>query len=277
MYNGTNNKSQTETNPIDMRRFLTFPLRLCALVLPLFIFSSACHSSNASKDSESVSPPDEEGYVNLLDGNSLAGWEGDTSYWRMENGILIGEITPSAPPLKNNTFLIWKEEKPADFELKVEFKISAQGNSGINYRSEEVEGVPYALKGYQADIDGANNYTGQNYEERGRTTLGYRGQQVTIPTSEEGASKGNAWTAAIVDGSLGSSDSLKTLIHSGDWNECHLIVKGNRLQHYINGVLMSDVTDNDTVNRKSAGLLGVQLHVGHPMKVEYRNLRIKQE
>jgi len=48
------------------------------------------------------------------------------------------------------------------------------------------------------------------------------------------------------------------------------------LQHFINGVLMSDVTDNDTVNGKTKGLLGVQVHVGPPMKVEYKDIRIKQ-
>lgn len=88
--------------------------------------------------------------------------------------------------------------------------------------------------------------------------------------------KSNAWTDLSVTGSLGSSDSLKTLIKSEDWNEFHLIVKGNRLQHYINGVLMSEVVDNDAVNGKSKGLLGVQVHVGPPMKVQYRNLRLKQ-
>ncbi|HEX5024094.1 MAG TPA: DUF1080 domain-containing protein [Agriterribacter sp.] len=79
----------------------------------------------------------------------------------------------------------------------------------------------------------------------------------------------------VVDGSLGDKDSLKALIRSDDWNSCHLIIKGNHLQHYINDVLMSDVTDDDTVHRKMEGLLGVQVHVGPPMKVQYRNIRIK--
>ena len=157
------------------------------------------------------------------------------------------------------------------------------GNSGINYRSEQLKEIPFALKGYQADIDGKINYTGQNYEERGRTTLAYRGQKTTIasqpnPEREESFRnhiKNNAWLGMNVTGSLGSSDSLKSLIKSEDWNEFHLIVKGNRLQHYINGVLMSDVTDEDAVNRKLSGLLGVQVHVGPPMKVRYKNLRIK--
>jgi len=70
-------------------------------------------------------------------------------------------------------------------------------------------------------------------------------------------------------------DSLKANIKDNDWNDVHLIIKGNHLQHFINGQLMSDVTDNDTVNRKSSGLLGVQVHVGPPMKIEYRNIRLK--
>ncbi|HRQ49723.1 MAG TPA: DUF1080 domain-containing protein, partial [Agriterribacter sp.] len=167
-----------------------------------------------------------------------------------------------------------KGGEPGNFELKLEFKITETGNSGINYRSELFPDVPYALKGYQADIDGQNHYTGQNYEERGRTTLAYRGQKVTIP-NKPGESQKNAWTATIVDASLGSSDSLKTLIRNNDWNACHLIIKGNRLQHYINGVLMSDVTDDDTTHRKMEGLLGIQVHVGPPMKVQYRNIMLK--
>ena len=87
--------------------------------------------------------------------------------------------------------------------------------------------------------------------------------------------KNNAWSAAVVTGSLGSSDSLQALIKSEDWNKCRLVVKGNHLQHYINDVLMSDVTDNDTVNGKTKGLLGVQVHVGPPMKVEYRDIKLK--
>jgi hypothetical protein len=86
----------------------------------------------------------------------------------------------------------------------------------------------------------------------------------------------NAWTDLKVEGSVGHTDSLKTKIKSQDWNSFHLVVKGNRLQHFINGVLMSDVTDNDKINGKSKGLIGVQVHVGPPMKVMYRNLRLKE-
>jgi hypothetical protein len=220
-------------------------------------------------------------FVQLFDGKTLKGWKGDTNYWRVEDGCLVGEIKPDKL-LKTNSFIIWQGGEPSDFELIVEVRITNAGNSGINYRSSQLTDVPYALMGYQADIDGKNNYTGQNYEERGRTTLAYRGQKTVIdPLEKPGATlrdnvKNNAWSGLKVVESLGNIDSLKSHIKSEDWNEVHLIIKGNRLQHFVNGVLMSDVTDNDTANRKMKGLIGVQVHVGPPMKVEYRNIRLKQ-
>ena len=225
----------------------------------------------------------EKNFKSIFDGKTLNGWEGDNKYWRVENGNLVGEITPETL-LKTNSFITWKGGEPADFELKGEFNITEKGNSGINYRSEKLPDIPYALRGYQADIDGANRYTGQNYEERGRTTLAYRGQ-ITSINSQSGVWKAedvrakvqkNAWTELKITGSLGENEDLKTKIKSQDWNSFHLIIKGNRLQHYINGVLMSDVTDNDAINGKSKGILGVQVHVGPPMKVQYRNLRLKE-
>jgi hypothetical protein len=251
-----------------------------SLYLPLLLLAWVLAGLNFPSSGQSK--VEKDGFVSIFDGKTLKGWEGDPAYWRAENGILVGEITPDKL-LKSNTFIIWRGGQPKDFELKLEFRISQNGNSGINYRSEQLKDVPYALKGYQADIDGKNNYTGQNYEERGRTTLAYRGQKTVInPLQNSTASlaekvKNNAWTGLEVTGSLGQMDSLKTQIKSEDWNECHLIIKGNRLQHYINGILMSDVTDNDVANRKMAGWLGVQVHVGPPMKVEYRNIRLKQK
>lgn len=219
---------------------------------------------------------DKGGFKSIFDGKTLKGWEGDSVYWHVENGGIVGTVTPETI-LKRNTFLIWRGGTTKDFELKVEYRISDNGNSGINYRSEEIKNTSYALKGYQFDIDGKNQYTGQNYEERGRTILAYPGQAVVLPIVEDSLSalvKNNAWTASVVTRSLGQAEELKKSITS-EWNECHLIVKGNHLQHYINGVLVSEVTDNDTLNRKFRGLLGVQVHVGPPMKVEYRNFLLK--
>lgn len=225
---------------------------------------------------------DKDGFVQIFDGKTLNHWEGDPTYWRVENGNLVGEVTPETL-LDNNTFIIWNGGQPEDFELKLEYRISENGNSGINYRSEHLDSLPYALKGYQADIDGKNQYTGQNYEEKKRTTLAYPGEKVIVPsrndfnkeTSLDLNIKNNAWQGREVVSKLGKLDSLKANIKSNDWNKVHLIIKGNRLQHYINGALMSDVTDKDSVNQSFKGFLGVQVHVGPPMKVEFRNIWLK--
>jgi len=252
------------------------------------LMMSACDQpkkSDASSDGqiEKLEADSDDGFVSIFDGKTLGDWDGDTVYWSVSDGNLVGQITPQTL-LKTNSFIIWRGGETEDFELKTEFRITENGNSGINYRSEKLTDIPNALRGYQADIDGKNNYTGQNYEERGRTTLAYRGERVIVnsqPNPDEDGSlkahvKNNAWTMREVTGSLGSRDSLRAMIKSNDWNTCHIIAKGNRLQHFINGVLMSDVTDNDSVNGKRSGLLGVQVHVGPPMKVEYRNIRLKQ-
>lgn len=245
-----------------------------ATIVSLTLVTSSCKVSGQSQKQQ-------KGFVQIFDGKTLNGWDGDPTYWKAENGSLVGEITPTTL-LKTNNFVIWRGGKPGDFELTCEFKITKTGNSGINYRSEELPDIPHALKGYQADIDGANRYTGQNYEERARTTLAYRGEKATInpPASTTGSLrdfvKSNAWTQRTVTGSLGTSDELQTKIKSEDWNTCRIVAKGNHLQHYINGVLMSDVIDNDTVNGKANGLIGVQVHVGPPMRVEYRNIMLKQ-
>lgn len=233
-----------------------------------------------STQSEEVVIEKNEGFIPIFDGQSLDGWEGDSVYWRVENGILTGEITPETI-LNNNTFLIWEGGEPADFELKLEFKISESGNSGINYRSERFQELPYALRGYQADIDGKNSYTGQNYEERKRATLAYIGQKTTIDPQTQGGEIGdfienNAWKGLRVTEELGDADSLRTLMKSEDWNSIHLVIKGNVMKHYVNGVLISEVVDNDPINRSSKGLLGLQVHVGPPMKVEFRNILLKE-
>ena len=268
-------------NRTSTRRPFIFCQILVVLLLLGSLFSCREKQTKTTEEQSVILASEQMGFVSIFDGASLTNWEGDSTYWRVENGSIIGEITPETL-LKTNTFLIYKNELN-DFELKTEFRISESGNSGINYRSELLDTIPYALRGYQADIDGKHRYTGQNYEERKRTTLAYRGEQTIITTQEnvkDPASlraniKNNAWQSREVIRSLGNIDSLRTKINS-DWNEAHLIIKGNRLQHYINGVLMSDVTDNDSINRKVSGFLGMQVHVGPPMKVEYRNIRLKR-
>lgn len=248
------------------------PIALATFGLLLILGSIGCNS-------EAEELPEGANFVSIFDGETLEGWEGDPTYWRVENGSIVGEVTPSTL-LDRNSFLVWRGGVVRDFELMLEYRVSARGNSGIGYRTEEIEGVPYALRGYQADLDGENRYTGMNYEERKRTTLASQGERVVVPAINEAGDlaahiEANEWLPSIVDSSLGDPDSLDSHVNDLAWNEYHLIVHGNRMRHYVNGVLMSDVTDNDTINRSFEGLLGVQVHVGPPMKVEYRYFRLK--
>ncbi|MFC3880314.1 DUF1080 domain-containing protein [Algoriphagus namhaensis] len=258
-------------------------LELVALIMGLGYFGlKNFHAPESSSGTQTAKPsfePNQDGFKSIFDGKTLEGWEGDPTYWSVKDGVIVGEITPETK-LEANTFLIYQEVL-RDFELKAEFRISENGNSGIQYRSERVEGVPFALRGYQADIDGKNTYTGQNYEERKRTTLAYRGQKTRINSQPDGMSiddyeERNAWKGLNLESELGDRDELGTKIKKQDWNEMHLIIKGNVLKHYVNGILMSEVHDEDAKNRMMSGLLGMQVHVGPPMKVEYRNLMLKK-
>ena len=211
---------------------------------------------------------DEPGFTPIFDGKTLSGWDGDPKYWRVSDGAMVGEITPETT-IKSNTFIIWRGGAPADFELKVDYRITSGGNSGINYRSIVVPdkvtpGNKFAMRGYQCDIDGQNRYTGNNYEEKGRLFLAVRGQ-VTHVTGTR---------APAVLAALGENKELGALI-ANDWNSVHLTARGNILMHSVNGHLMAIVIDDDIPNRSLKGLIGVQVHVGGPMKVEYRNWRLK--
>lgn len=233
-------------------------MNLSQIVVKLFFAATIFLSFSATAQHS----PD--GFKQMFDGTSLTGWKGDTSIWKVSDSTIVGETT-AENPIKSNTFLIYDKSQPSDFELVAEFRINATGNSGIQYRSSSVDSIPFTLKGYQADIDGGNVYTGQNYEERGRGFLAKRGENAVVDKG-----KAPAITSMIAD-----PDSLKSLIKPGDWNEIRIIAKGNKLRHFINGVLMSEVTDNDGRLRKKKGLIGFQVHMGPPMKVEYRNIRIK--
>lgn len=212
--------------------------------------------------------PDNE-FRLLFDGKTLDGWEGDPTYWRVEDGALVGEVT-SQTLLKRNSFIIKKGLITRNFELIVEYRVSSHGNSGINYRSVKIDSLPYAMAGYQGDIDGENLWSGQNYEERGRAFLALRGQTVVVTKEYKAPSFDQ-----VMKIKSPRRDSLATVIKAEDWNEYHIIAQGNHLQHFINDVLMTDVTDLDKKHGRRSGSLGVQVHVGPPMKIEFRNFRYR--
>jgi Domain of Unknown Function (DUF1080) len=106
--------------------------------------------------------------------------------------------------------------------------------------------------------------TRANYEEKGRLFLALRGQTTRIVSTGP----------SVVLSTLGDPAQLASYI-TNDWNAVHLIIRGNELRHTINGHLMTVVIDDDVANRSADGLIGMQVHVGPPMKVEFRNIRLK--
>ena len=209
-----------------------------------------------------TAPAQEDGFTSIFDGKTLEGWDGDPDFWRVEDGAITAETTKEKP-LQANTFIVWREGELADFELKIEYRIFS-GNSGIQYRSFEVEGQKWVIGGYQADLDASNEWSGITYGEKFRNILAKRGEEVVI--GEDGERE--------VVGSVGDSEELRFGIKKEDWNEYHIIAKGNHLVQKINSVVMSELTDNDKIARAS-GLLALQLHTGAPMKVQFRNIRVK--
>lgn len=201
----------------------------------------------------------------IFDGSSLDGWKGDPAYWRVENGTLIGEVTPETL-LERNSWLLWQGEQPRDFELELDYRISDRGNSGVCYRCQPLPDEPFSVRGYQADIDGGDNWTGINYEERGRTFLALRGMRTLIRPGER----------PEIQDLFGRHSELQRHVMKGGWNHYRIVVAGQRLRHYLNGVLMTDVTDLDPVNGNASGYIGVQVHVGPPMTVAFRDIRIKR-
>ncbi len=223
----------------------------------------------AQRGGPPVQPFAETGFRQIFDGKSLAGWDCDPDFWRAEDGAIIGQTTREHQP-KQNIFCIWKGGQPGNFELKLEYRLTGvnNGNSGIQYRSVELPNVArWVMKGYQFDIDLAQRYTGQIYEERGRTFLALRGQISYVPN---GGKVGSI-------GSVGDDARLKSLIRDNDWNEVHIIARGNTLIQMLNGRVMSELVDDDEANRKMEGEIGIQLHrlPNCAMKMEVRNIRLK--
>lgn len=207
---------------------------------------------------------DATGFTPIFDGTSLSGWDGDQAFWRVEGGVLVGESTAKRP-LPRNTFMIWRGGRPANFELKLSYRMNST-NSGIQYRSAEAPDVgKWVLKGYQADLDFQNTYTGQLYEERGRGFLALRGQSTWI----------GAGATPRVIGSLGDGDALKAHVKVNDWNHFHVIARGNVLIHILNGHVMSVAIDDDPKARAMEGWIGFQMHTGPPMKVEFKDVWLK--
>lgn len=208
----------------------------------------------------------------IFNGKDLTGWTGQPGFWSVKDGAITGQST-AENPVKENTFLIWDGEV-GDFELHFKYKIADvsgknSGNSGVQYRSKIVKPEYSVLSGYQADFEVGKKYSGILYEEKARGILAERGQKVVI---REGGSEKKP--NIEVTGEVGKSEEIQAAIRPGDWNEYVIIAKGGHLQHFINGKQTVDVTDETAVGAKT-GLIGLQLHAGPPMTVQFKDFVLK--
>lgn len=208
----------------------------------------------------SISTVSAQEFQNLFNGKDLSGWAGKEGFWTVQNGTIVGETTKEKPA-KPNTFLVWLGGEVGDFEFKATVRFKGN-NSGVQYRSELVDPANFALKGYQADLHPKPEYFGMLYGERtGRGIIAQRFQRV------EAGTKGKPRVVA----EIGDKNQQLT---DWDWNEIRIVAVGNRMVHQVNGVNTIDLTDNHP-EAFSKGVLGLQLHAGPPMRVEFKDMQYR--
>jgi hypothetical protein len=215
------------------------------------------------------------GEKTLFNGKDLTGWNGDPKFWSVEDGALTGKTT-AENPASHNTFIIWKDGEPADFELTLQFKMTPGDdkkytNSGIQFRSKIHDPEKWIVGGYQADFEYGETYSGILYEERGRGILAERGQKISLT---QGAQPDKP--KIEVAGATGVSAEIQAAIKKDDWNEYRIVAKGNHIQQFINGKLTVDVTD-ETAEAAKSGVIAFQLHAGPPMQVQFKEIVLKTD
>ncbi|MGB2819770.1 MAG: DUF1080 domain-containing protein, partial [Phycisphaerae bacterium] len=261
-----------------MKRTEKAIVRLCvaALAVGLCAVWAGAQEKAAVQPAAELKAAIESGFVSLFNGKDLTGWDGDPRLWSVRDGVIRGETTPENKA-NGNTFCVWRGGKLKDFVLKIKFRI-ANGNSGVQYRSKEVD--KWRISGYQAEVCNGGG-VGFLYHERGRGGLVNVGDFVEINTVDDKAAK------EVV----GKVADRKALADAGfyknqDWNEYIIIAQGNYLRHYLNGFPTIALIDNDrttdpkdpkdTRGRALEGVLALQIHAGPPMVVEFTDIHLKQ-
>jgi hypothetical protein len=224
----------------------------------------------------------ESGFKPIFNGKDLSGWEGRKPFWSVRDGAITGQ-TRDEKDLPSNTFLVWQGGEPANFELRLKFKLTGenekkQANSGVQYRSRIIDPMTFVVGGYQADID-TGRYIGMLYEERGRGILMQPGQKIRIGAagdvksgkSKQGKQKASVETVSTVT----TPEALAAAYTFGEWSELRIVAQGNHVQHFVNGKLTADVTDNDPALAPNSGVLALQLHKGPPMTVQFKDIQLK--
>jgi len=175
--------------------------------------------------------------VQLFNGKTLDGWIiHGTEKWYVEDGLLVCESGP------DKAYGYLSTEKFYDnFELSLEFKQLANGNSGVFFRST-FEGTK--VSGWQVEVAPPNHDTGGIYESYGRGWL------VRIP------------------------DEMEDILKMSEWNTMKIRVVGGHATTWLNGTRMVDIEDGKIAEGK--GAIALQIHDGGGIKVMWRNLIVKE-
>lgn len=184
-------------------------------------------------------PAPPEGFVALFNGTDLSGWSGDPKLWSVKDGVITGST--DGTEIKQNTFLS-TQASYSDFVLRVKVKLR-NGNSGIQFRSEQRP--DYVVAGYQADV-AEKDYFGLLYEERKRGIMNYW----KVLTDEE-------------------RKAINAAAKLDDWNDYEITCKGDRVTMVLNGKTVCDIEDREGAK---SGIIALQLHVGPPMQVYYKDI-----
>ena len=196
----------------------------------------------------------------IFNGKDLTGWSQQDDYFSVKDGVITGESTPDHL-CKPNHHLVYTAEELTDFELRAEFRLSKGANSGIQLRCK-----PQFIgdNGYQADMNGGGNYVGFLYHPK-QHLVGERGADVVIDAA------GKKQVTRFADGA-----ALQKLYRTEQWNDIRVKVEGRKITVWINGVHTTSVEDPRPEFFPAKGHIALQLHQGPPMKVEFRNLRLRR-
>ena len=189
-----------------------------------------------------VRAEDNAGFTPLFNGKDLTGWHGDAKLWSVQDGEIVGVTDGKIP---DNQFLV-SDKEYSNFVLKVKFKLhDHKGNSGIQYRSEELKDKPFVVKGNQADI-ADNQFMGILYGEKSRGMIKTVSDEI--------------------------KPELDKAVKKNDWNEYVITADGAHLVQQINGVTTVDIQDKDGPTN---GIIALQLHAGHNMKISFKEIMLK--
>ncbi|MCH7225815.1 DUF1080 domain-containing protein [Haloferula sp. A504] len=197
--------------------------------------------------------------IALFNGKDLTGWEGAPGWWTVEDGALTSESTVEKPCKKAN-YLVWTGGQPADFQLDLDFKLSGQGNSGIQIRSERRPN--FDMFGYQADMTGEGKLIGYIYHHK-HGLVAERGQRVTLDAGGERHVE-----------ALDKPAHLLRHYKAGEWNHYRILCRGGEITVWLNGVEMCHIADQGSATAAKSGWIGLQMHPGPPMKVQFKNLHL---